>query len=347
MKILTSSFFFYPSVGGIEQVSQTLATEFSTAGHEVTVITTTPMEGDEASFPFTIERRPSHLRLLELTRWCDVYFQNNISLQYAWPLLFFNRPWVIAHHTWIARLDTSMNWRDRIKQYVARFAENISISKPIATHLTAPSVTIGNPYRDDLFRRDSTVQRDRELIFVGRLVKDKGVDILFEALRILSAKGVHPNLTIVGTGPEQKNLEALADEFWLSDQVSFAGIRTGVALSELLNRHRIIVVPSRWQEPSGLVALEGVACGCRAIVSNCGGLTEAVGDVASLFKHEDSESLASEIARHLNETFDWATYWKESESELQKHKAKEVAARYLEIIESARPVRSVSIRSFR
>jgi glycogen(starch) synthase len=343
MKILMSSFFFFPSVGGIEQVSLALAQEFTAAGHEVIIITTTPTNCKELNFPFVVERRPGFRRVYELARWCDVYFQNNISLQYAWPLLFVNRPWVIAHHTWIARMDTSVEWRDAVKQNLARYAENISISRAMATHLKVPSVVVGNPYRDDLFQRDRSSIRDRHLAFVGRLVKEKGVDILLDALALLRKKGLHPNLSIIGSGPEQNNLVLLAERLELTQQVSFTGTTTGTALVELLNRHQNIVIPSRWQEPFGLVALEGVACGCRAIVANCGGLPEAVEGLASVFKHEDSASLASEIEQHLREPFDWEKYWGECEPILRKHRAKEVAARYLKIIASARPIRGSSV----
>src|SRR5262249_59091238 len=84
MKILLSSHFFSPSVGGIEAVSEILAREFTQAGHEVRVITQTPAN-DDASFPFTIFRRPDPAQLWRLVCWCDVFFHNNISLQVAWP----------------------------------------------------------------------------------------------------------------------------------------------------------------------------------------------------------------------------------------------------------------------
>jgi hypothetical protein len=156
-------------------VSLTLANEFAAVGHEVKVITTTRAENEDRSFPFTVDRRPSARRLFELTLWCDVYFHNNISLQYVWPLLILRRPWVIAHHTWIARKDESIGWQDRVKQFILRFGTNISISRPVADHLSTPSLVIGNPYQDHLFCRDPKAERNRALIFVGRLGEEKGV----------------------------------------------------------------------------------------------------------------------------------------------------------------------------
>jgi glycogen synthase len=339
MRILLSSHFFHPSVGGIEQVSLALATQFARAGHIVKVVTTTP-QSDESKFQFEIVHRPSPPRLLELVRWSEVVFHNNISLRTWWPLVFVRRPWVIAHHTWIARTDSSLGLRDRLKHFLTRFATNIAISQPIAGHLTVPSTIIGNPYRDELFRRDRLSMRDNDLIFVGRLVPDKGVDILIGALKHLRERNFFPNLTIVGSGPDLPRLRTMVEKFQLVDQVAFLGMRTEEALVEQLNRHRMIVVPSRWQEPFGLVALEGTACGCRAIIAESGGLLEAVGPQAVVFEHESDLALADAIERTLKDKFDWENYWRSVEEHLRPHRASEVGRRYLEVLTKALPQKS-------
>src|SRR5215831_5115378 len=160
MRILLCSHFFYPSVGGIERVGQVLATEFSLAGHTVKVATST-VESDDTVFLFEVIRRPSPLKWLKLVDWAEVILHNNISLRVYWPLAFVHRPWVVAHHTWIARTDGSIGFRDRLKQFMIRFARNIAVSQPVADHLHAPAVVIANPYRDDLFHQDPSGIRNR------------------------------------------------------------------------------------------------------------------------------------------------------------------------------------------
>jgi glycosyltransferase involved in cell wall biosynthesis len=342
MRILLCSHLFHPGVGGIEQVSQVLAHEFSLAGHTVKVVTSTA-ESDGARFSFEVIRRPSPLKLLRLVLWSEVVFHNNISLRLYWPLALIHRPWVVAHHTWIARTNGSIGLRDLLKQFVIRFARNIAVSQPVADHLHAQTVVIGNPYRDDLFYRESSRVRDRDLIFLGRLVPDKGVDILLDALRLLREQNFLPGLTIVGNGPELANLQKMAQKFHLAEQVVFAGMQTGPALVELLNRHRIIVVPSRWQEPFGLVALEGVACGCRAIVARAGGLVEAIGGLAVMFERENPVSLAHAIEHTLTEEFDWETYWQLSDEKLHRFAARAVAGKYLDVL--AKAVREKVLRN--
>jgi glycosyltransferase involved in cell wall biosynthesis len=334
MKILLSSHFFAPSVGGIEVVSEILAREFTKAGHEVKVVTQTKAD-DDARYPFAIDRQPGPRTLLRLVAECDVFFHNNISLRTAWPLLFRKRPWVVAHHTWTTRVDGTIGWRDRLKQRVVRSACNIAVSEALRARIAAPSVVIGNPYRDDLFHFDPHAVRDHDLIFVGRLVCDKGADLLLHALAKLRARGLTPRLTIVGEGPEADPLRALCRELGLEAQVTFAGRQMGSELVALLNRHRVIVVPSRWQEPFGLVALEGIACGCVALVANCGGLPDAVGPAGLVFRHEDPEDAATRMEELLDPRADLSRFRKVASAHLAAHSARAVAAKYLDVMEEA------------
>ena len=71
-------------------MSLILAEEFAAAGHEVRLMThaVADEKTDDARLPFPVIRRPGMKAMLGLLRWCDVYFQNNISVRTLWPLLF-------------------------------------------------------------------------------------------------------------------------------------------------------------------------------------------------------------------------------------------------------------------
>jgi len=334
MKILISSHFFHPSVGGIQQVSYTLAHSFVKAGHEVAVVTTTRDKSD-VNFPFRIISRPRPGQLLELVEWCDVFFHNNISLQTAWPLLAIRRPWVVAHHTWIARMDGTVSVRDRLKQNAISCATNISVSKSVARHLSSPSIVIGNPYRDTLFKRNDAVLRNRDLVFLGRLVWDKGIDLLIYALELLKKKGVKLQLTIIGDGPESRTLKQQILRLGLRDQVEFLGTRTGEELVALLNAHKVMVIPSRWQEPFGLVALEGIACGCVAVGAECGGLPDAIGPAGITFACGDVEDMARKIETLVGDEVALNRFRVAAEAHLHNHTAGRVARKYLDVLEAA------------
>ncbi len=75
------------------------------------------------------------------------------------------------------------------------------------------------------------VIRDKTIVFVGRLVSDKGVDLLLHALELLKRDGILADLTIVGSGPEEMNLGKLANDLGLSEQVAFVGQKSGAALA--------------------------------------------------------------------------------------------------------------------
>lgn len=335
MKILFYSPAFLPNLGGLELLVGELAARFQRAGHEVAVVTTTPGDGRD-SFPFRVVRRPSTRELLRWTRWCDVYHQANVSLRGLWPLLLVRRPWVVSHHSWYCRTDGRIAWPDRLKRYLLRFAAaSISVSRAVADDLGTPSSVIPNPYRDDLFRRLPGVGRAGDLVFVGRLVSDKGVDVLLDALALLAAEGLRPGLTVVGAGPERTRLEEQARRLGIEGQVDFLGTRTGEDLVKILNRHRILVVPSRYDEPFGIVALEGIACGCVAVGSAGGGLKDAIGPCGETFRNGDAADLARILDRLLRHPETHEGYLRHAETHLAVHTAERAAAAYLREMERA------------
>lgn len=351
MKILFYSPAFLPNVGGLELNVANLAARIAAAGHEVVVVTRipqTPGRGPDG-FPFRVVRRPSPPELLRWARWCDVFHQANVSLRGLWPLLLVRRPWVVSHHSWYCRTEGRIAWQDRLKRYLLRFAAaSISVSQAIADDLATPSVVIPNPYRDDLFRLLPGVERSEELVFVGRLVSDKGVDVLLDALGLLASSaggGLLPRLTVVGDGPERPRLEEQAARLGIAGQIDFLDTRTSEELVEILNRHRILVVPSRYREPFGIVALEGIACGCVVVGSAGGGLKDAIGLCGETFENGDAADLARVLGRRLrNPEMDEACL-RHRESHLARHKADRAAAAYLaEIAKAARPKAGSAVR---
>lgn len=335
MRILISSHLFAPSIGGIEQVSAVLAEEFAACGHAVRVLTQTPAESEPAT-AYEVCRRPNTSRLLAAVRWCDVYLQNNISLSTLWPAWLWRRPVVIAHQTWLTQPDGSTGWRERTKRFCTRRARaNIAISGAVAAALPGRSVVVPNPYREDVFFADPAVVRERELIFTGRLVGDKGADVLLDALAILHARGVAPRLTMVGGGPDEPVLRARVTGASWGGRVRFAGVLTGAALRREYAAHEILVVPSRWPEPFGIVALEGAACGCVVVGSQGGGLPEAIGPTGELFPNGDAMALADVLARLLADPARRRALRAEAPAHLVRHRRRAVAEHYLEILRSA------------
>lgn len=109
------------------------------------------------------------------------------------------------------------------------------------------------------------------VLFVGRLVPEKGVDWLLRAAAALDGPF---HLDIAGEGDHRAALEAQADRLGLRDAVTFHGWTTGAALDTLFQSARAVVVPSVWHEPAGLVPLEAAAWGRPVVASRVGGLPE-------------------------------------------------------------------------
>jgi len=331
MKILFSSYLFPPSVGGIESVSKILAEKFASAGIEVQVVTKTA--GDVIAGPnYRVTRRPSIAKLFGLLRWCDLFFQNNISLRSLVPALLLRKRVLVVHQTWLLNTRGQITWNNRLKRALLRFATNVAISKAVADGISGHSFVIGNPYDDATFRLIPNVARDKNVVFIGRLVSDKGADLLLQALKLLQNDGVTLDLTIVGGGPEEEKLRKLTTDLALDRQVTFAGQESGAALAELLNRHRILVVPSRWAEPFGIVALEGIACGCVVVGSEDGGLKEAIGPCGVTFENGNVRALAEQLKRLLNYPETQANLHQHAAEHLAKFQSDTVAAAYLRLM---------------
>jgi glycosyltransferase involved in cell wall biosynthesis len=136
------------------------------------------------------------------------------------------------------------------------------------------------------------------IAYVGRLVREKGIFTLMDAFGRYRASGGTGTLLVVGTAPEQQDIE-------LRQAAAQAGVspeswemRAGTPEPEDVYRAAdVVVVPSEWDEPFGLVPLEAMACGTMTLVSRRGimpSFVRAVGE-AAVFPAGDAEALAARI----------------------------------------------------
>ncbi|RYG11196.1 MAG: glycosyltransferase family 1 protein [Chitinophagaceae bacterium] len=341
MKILFFSHLFYPEIGGIEVNSEVLANEFFSNGADVKLVTWTEDCGAK-SFPFEVIRKPKFRKLIEVHRWADVVYENNPSLRLSWPVFLTRKLHVIAIRTWIARMDGSLTFQDRIKlQWLRKAHAVIAVSDAIRKKTWPKSVVIGNPYRSRLFRILPEIKRKTKFVFLGRLVSDKGAHLAIEALgRLIKNKVIEECdsvlLTIIGAGPEKAALELLCEGVGVKTCVSFPGALSGEELVNALNEHEFLIVPSVWEEPFGNVALEGMACGCIPIVSDGGGLPDAVGTAGLVFERGNIDSLTEKLRKVLTNPEIVDDLRLAATEHLQNHLPEIVGRKYFEVIERAR-----------
>lgn len=123
---------------------------------------------------------------------------------------------------------------------------------------------------------DARPDASPRVLCVARLCKEKGVESLLQAFLLLAEAHPDATLEIVGDGPERTKLQEMAAE--LDHRIVFAGELSYEEVSERAAGAWVQVVPSLWQEPFGLVAVEAQLMGLPVVASNFGGLCEIVED---------------------------------------------------------------------
>ena len=146
-----------------------------------------------------------------------------------------------------------------------------------------------------------------EILFVGQLLRGKGVDFLLRALDTIRGmdlqQGAGWRCTIAGEGPHLGACQDLASELGLGDRVSFIGRLSRAELAERYQRARLGVVPSVWPEPMGMVGLEFMWASLPVVAFDAGGISHWLEDGATGFLAvpKDVDGLARHIARLLED----------------------------------------------
>jgi glycosyltransferase involved in cell wall biosynthesis len=136
---------------------------------------------------------------------------------------------------------------------------------------------------DDIWQKSGISDaKSLKLIFVGRLVKEKGIFELFAAIEKASAEKKDVKLTIAGDGPELSELIKLSEKL-PPDTIHFTGYLTGAALEEVYQKADVLLLPS-YQEGFPYVVIEAMRTGLPIISTNSGALETLVQDGLTGFK---------------------------------------------------------------
>jgi glycosyltransferase involved in cell wall biosynthesis len=138
---------------------------------------------------------------------------------------------------------------------------------------------------------------------VGRLVSEKGLFVLLDAVRQIKDAGHVIHLDIIGDGPERPELEESAKRLELGGLVRFTGDLRGPDFERALNNVSVVVMPSVCEETAGLSAMEHMMRGGVVIVADIGGLGEVVGDAGLKFVPGNSRALAECILQVIANPF--------------------------------------------
>jgi glycogen synthase len=125
------------------------------------------------------------------------------------------------------------------------------------------------------YRRTFASPSERIVLYVGRLVTEKGVQVLLDAIPKVCASSPGTRFLIVGTGYHLDELKRQANFLGIVNQVQFLGYVNDEELRKLYRISDAVCIPSLY-EPFGIVALEGMAANVPVVVSDTGGLRDFV-----------------------------------------------------------------------
>jgi glycosyltransferase involved in cell wall biosynthesis len=186
---------------------------------------------------------------------------------------------IISHGTDTRLLLRDQRYRDLFAEAAQQadrvFAISGYVAKQIAASVPGCAIKIlGGAVDNALFRPPDSLSKESNVItYVGRMVTEKGLWTLLNAHARLTHAA---ELRLVGEGPLLDAIKCSLPRTPRKGSVSILGFVTHDHLPEILIGSALLALPSMWQEPLGLVALEAMACGVPVVASDVGGIPEMI-----------------------------------------------------------------------
>ncbi len=324
MRILVQSIYFPPRLGGVESHVHSLCKGLAARGHEVTVVTSRTEEGGAAHETLDgIRVRRVYCPSKNLLGWivnalltvpafvararrADVYHAHTVQSTLG-PIvarLFHRRPFVVTFHTsHELRMARAPRWRPVLRLLLSRAdaipSTSIELDEAVRSlDLGVRSFPVVNGVDTDFFRpvapglpREPGVA---VLLAVRRLVPKNGLRYLVEAMPLLLARR-RAVCYLIGEGPLEGELKALARSLGVEGAVRFLGGVANAALPPYFAGADVVVVPSLI-EATSIAALEAMACARPVAASRVGGLPEIIDEsVGTLFEAANPADLAEKV----------------------------------------------------
>lgn len=170
-------------------------------------------------------------------------------------------------------------------------------------------------------RKQTVISNDVIFTFVGRLIPEKGVQDLIEALSEIKTNW---KLNIIGDGHFRNKLEKLVKKYQLEDKIQFLGAKSQKEIQEILQKSDLFINPSIASEGLPTTILEAAVTGCRVLSSDKGGSVEVLGK-ENLFEAGNLAELKEKILNYKKipvttvEKFDWQNIAKKYFKLLKKY----------------------------
>jgi glycosyltransferase involved in cell wall biosynthesis len=335
----STEYFPWLSSGGTDHVAWQVARRFVDFGASVTMIAGVPPHTPAAEIDATVDGvRAIALATIDIGQRlgvefslprgtkgaigralahekADVFYASGLHFPITWPLVraarASKRPLVTTCHVGVVPLSSApLRVATRVyEQSIGRWIlhsshEVIAVADEVRKHIlplagTTPITVVPNGVDVDRFARTNAGPTPR-IVFVGRLIANKGPQELVEALADLRAHGDSFQAFFVGDGPLKETLQERARATGVGEQLHFTGHVTNV--EEYLRPCDIFVRPSH-SEGMPLATLEAMAAGCCVVASDIPGNAELVGQNENglLVPVGDTTAIANALRRLLSE----------------------------------------------
>ena len=272
--------------GGIETQIEQLSSALEDLGHPCHVF-------DTFHQPWTLG---SVRQLISHLAHCDVVLLMGLNLKAYLFCLLSNRNVLLSYHT----ISNASGWELRLRKHITKHLPKVYNSYFVASiehQGNLPPKVLYPCYASSAFSQqanEALAWHERPIAagFLGRLIPEKGPQIFLKACAILGFSDL--KLQVIGAGPSCSELQALAATHHLN--VDFTGGLNAAGVARALQSLKVLVIPSIWHEPFGLVMLEGIAAGCHVVASAVGGLPEAGADLAIYVPPGDPRALACALS---------------------------------------------------
>ncbi len=338
MKILITTPYFYPSVGGLERYVYSIAQKLCFDYHmEIVVVTSSDNKSitTETLDGIKIYRLPTLFKLSNTPINPNWYFHLREIIKKEKPdiinahapvpfmadmayLAKNNNPFILTYHAGSMKknnllVDSIINVYEKniLPELIKNSDAVIAISPPFLKEKIAPiarSSWLIQPGVDLNQYKAAGKKRKNTVLFVGNIdnaTKWKGLSTLISAIKILHMQGFPLNLRVVGDGNAVDLYKKQTVNYELENHVKFVGRRNGLDLVKEYQSSNILVLPSTSEAESfGMVLLEAMACGTNVIGSNIGGIPHLITHNKNglLVEPGNPHELATAIRTLLKET---------------------------------------------
>jgi glycosyltransferase involved in cell wall biosynthesis len=231
-----------------------------------------------------------------------VFTWQNLLRRYPFPFNLLE--WYTLHNTdllLVGNSEAHSVWRakgyDGPIEIIPQFGVDPNIYSRVErpTRQSKPSV---------LLRRSARRPSRESLVigYIGRLVPEKGIDVLLEAVAPLKGPW---ELRILGSGPDEERLEKMAQWLGILPRVTFDLPVPSTQMPYYYAGLDVLVLPSRtrpnWKEQFGRVLIEAMACGVIVIGARSGAIAEVIGDAGLTFAEGDPSDLRMQLQKILED----------------------------------------------